>query len=222
MQTLAKRLLDRERTKRFGILDAYRPGCPPMVTATESQRRTYTRSTGCRGRTTRAPSCARRAERMLVRAIRTAVDHDDEGDAVAWRYWTANGLDTASTDVHSDMLTFSEGYVRVGQRPDGTPIALRRDPRFCIAVEDPLNPLETIAAFELLWDEFTGYDYAYLWLPGEQWVAERPRRSARVRCASLGCRRQTVAGPAWRGGRGCRSTRTSFTMRPNVDEVDES
>lgn len=222
MQTLARRLLDRDRVKRLGILEAYRSGCPPMVTATESQRRAYhafskaSRSNYART-IVRAPG-----ERMLVRAIRTAAANDDDGDAVAWRYWTANGLDVASTDVHSDMLSFSEGYVRVGQRGDGSPIALRRDPRFCIAVEDPLNPLRTLAAFELVWDEFTGYDYAYLWLPGEQWVAERKRsgRPPQVTIPGLSVADRRWAGMAYWP----RLTfdAGSFTMRPNVDAVAEA
>lgn len=221
MNILAGRLLNRDRIKRFGILDAYRSGCPPMVTATDSQRRAFhafnkvSRSNFART-VVRAPG-----ERMLVRAIRTAADHDDEGDAVAWRYWTANALDTASTDVHSDMLTFSEGYVRVGQREDGTPIALRRDPRFCIAVEDPLNPLDTLAAFELLWDEYTGYDYAYLWLPGVQWVAERyrPVRPSQVSIPGLSAADRRWAGMAF-WPRLSFDTQ-SFTMRPDIDDVPE-
>jgi hypothetical protein len=222
MQNLAMRLLSRDRVKRLGILEAYRSGCPPMVTATESQRRAYhafskaSRSNYART-IVRAPG-----ERMLVRAIRTAAANDDDGDAVAWRYWTANGLDVASTDVHSDMLSFSEGYVRVGQREDGSPIALRRDPRFCIAVEDPLNPLRTLAAFELVWDEFTGYDYAFLWLPGEQWVAERKRagRPPQVNIPGLSAADRRWAGLAYWPRLSFDAG--SFTMRPNIDEVAEA
>jgi hypothetical protein len=222
MQTLARKLLDRERVKRFGILDAYRSGCPPMVTATDSQRKAWqafnrvSRSNYART-IVRAPG-----ERMLVRAIRTAAANDDTGDQVAWRYWTSNALDVASTDVHTDVLTFSEGYVRVGQREDGTPIALRRDPRFCIAVEDPLDPLETLAAFELVWDEFTGYDYAYLWLAGEQWVADRPRtiRPAQTSIPGVSSTDRRWAGMSWWPR--LSFDPAAFTMRPQLDDVPEA
>jgi hypothetical protein len=222
MQTLARRLLSRDRLQRFGILDAYRAGCPPMVTATDSQRSTFhafnkvSRSNFARA-VVRAP-----AERMSVRSIRTAAANDDRGDEVAWHYWTGCGLDTASTDVNSDTLTFSEGYVRVGVNSAGRPVALRRDPRFMITAQDPIDPSETIAAFELLWDEWTGTEYAYLDLPGEQWVATRKRanRPPQFSIPGLNAADRRWAGMSW-------FPRLSFdpagfTMRPLIDDVPEA
>lgn len=220
MTTLAKQLLDPRRTKRLAVLRAYMENCPPLVTATESQRKAYhafskVSRTGYARTIVRTPG-----ERMLVRAIRTAADNDDEGDQVAWRYWTGSGLDIASTDVHTDMLAYSDGLVRVGLREDGTPIALRRDPRFCIAIEDPLDPMETRAAFELAWDEYTGYDYAYLWLPGEQWVADRLRTSPPTQLSVPGLS-SADRRFKWDWPRLTFDPNT-FTMRPFVDDVDQA
>lgn len=187
MHYLAARLLDRNRTVRLATLDAYRCGCPPLPQLSASDRRGFYRFHRL-SRTNMARKVVRSAgDRMRVRGIRTAAATDSFGDAVAWRYWTDSALDITSTDVHSDMLTFSEAYVRVSITDTGRPIALRRDPRFCIALPDPLNPLKTLVSFELLWDELTQTNYAYLWMlgkdadgqpVGQQWVASTQRSAA--------------------------------------------
>jgi hypothetical protein len=213
MTTLAKQLLDRNRVVRLATLDAYRAGCPPLPYLAPSERKGFyhfhkVSRTNFARTIVRAP-----AQRMAIRSIRTSAAGDDDGDAVAWRYWTANGLDVASTDVHSDMLTFSEAYVRVGVDTDGQPIALRRDPRFCITAQDPLNPNRTIAAFELLWDEWAGRDYAYLWLPGEEWVADRERTSRPGMVSVTGVTGADARRFGWWWPR-LTFDPTSFTMRP--------
>lgn len=221
MQVMAKRLLNRERMLRFATLDAYRSGCPPLLNATESQRKGFYAFTRVARSNVARVIVRGPAERMAMRSIRTAAPSDNNGDAVAWRYVTSAGLDVAQTDVHSDMLTFSEGYVRVGVGPDGNPVALRRDPRFCITAQHPLDPTRTIAAFELLWDEIAGRDYAYLWLPGEQWVASRQRTSRPAAVIVPG----TAAGmrPWSMGGYYPRLSFSvdAFTMRPTRPEVDD-
>lgn len=222
MVQLARRMLNRDRVLRFATLDAYRSGVPPLLTATEAQRRAYyaftrlSRSNFART-IVRAP-----AERMAIRSIRTAAANDDNGDEVAWRYFTGSGLEVAQTDVHSDMLTFSESYVRVAVGDDGRPLAIGSNPMYTIAITDPLNPLRTVAAMQLVWDDLAGVDYAYLWLPGEQWVASRirttkpplltiPGISADVRrWMSIAMVPRLTFDP------------TSFTMRPNVDDVAEA
>jgi hypothetical protein len=162
---------------------------------------------------------------MRVRAIRTAAANDDRGDQVAWRYWTRTGMDVQAPDVFSDMLTFSEGYVRVSLDADGLPVALRRDPRFCIAIPDPLNPLKTLAAFELLWDEVALKDYAYLWIrdggQGRQYVAESPRlvRPRNVVIPGISTSDARRFGWWWPQ---LGFDVASFTMRPNIDDVVEA
>jgi hypothetical protein len=220
MQTLARRLLDRNRVLRLATLEAYRSGCPPLPYLAPSERKGFysfhrvSRSNFAR------TIVNSRVERMRIRSIRTAAANDDSGDQVAWKYFTRNGLDIAAADVHSDMETFSEGYVRVGLDADGQPIALRRDPRFCITAQDPLNSQTTIAAFELVWDEYTGRDYAYLWLPGEQWVADRPRATRPPQYGLSGitttaARRFGYWWPRLSFDAG------SFTMRPDAATVSE-
>lgn len=222
MNYLARQMLDRERLRRFGILDAYRSGCPPLVTATDAQQSAYRAFSRVSRSNFARPVVRAPAERMSVRAIRTAAADDDDGDEVAWRYWTGSGLDVAAPDVHSDLLTFSEAYVRGGVTPEGQPVALRRDPRFVVTAENPLNPMETVAAFELLWDEVAGMDYAILSLPGEEWVAsrERTRRPGQFAIPGLTVQDRRWAGMSWFPR--LTFSPESFTMRPFIDDVPES
>lgn len=221
MQTMARLLLDRNRTIRLATLEAYRAGCPPLPYLAPSERRGFYQFHRVSRTNVARKIVGSVAERMAVRAIRTAAADDDKGDAIAWRYWTENGLDLDSTDVHSDMLTFSEAYVRVGVGEDGRPIALRRDPRFCITVQDPLNPQRTMAAFELLHDEYAGVDYAYLWLPGEQWVASAPRASRPGNVVVSGITTGDARRFGWWWPRLSFNPAT-FTMRPDVASVAEA
>lgn len=221
MTTMAARLLDRQRLIRLAVLRAYRSGCPPLPQVSASQRKGFYEFQRLSRSNFARPIINAPAHRMGIRAIRTAAADDANGDQVAWRYFTANGLDVAATDVHSDLLTFAESYVRVGVNARGVPVALRRDPWSCITMQDPLDPQTTIAAFELLWDENVGRDYAYLWLPGQQWVADRERTgrpgafpvpgllAADARRCGLGFMRQSF-------------DPQSFSMRPLEDDVDEA
>lgn len=216
MQTLARRLLDPNRVKRLATLEAYRAGCPPLPYLAPSERRGFYAFHRV-SRTNFARTIVNaRTERQRIRAIRTAAANDDNGDAVAWRYFSASGLDVAAPDVQSDRWTFSEAYVRVGLGPDGQPMALRRDPRFCITAQDPLNPMRTLAAFELLWDEYAGYEYAYLWLPGQQWVAERPRTMRPPQYSLAGVTTNRRFGFWWPK---LSFSPSAFTVRPNSDDI---
>lgn len=222
MTKLARKLLDRDRLLRLGTLDAYRCGCPPLLNASDSERKAFYAFTRLARSNFARPIVRAPAQRMAVRAIRTAAADDESGDEVAWRYWTSGNLDIDSTDVHSEMLTFSDAYIRVGvDQTTGKPVPLRRDPRFIVTAEDPLNPHETIAAFELLWDEWAGMDYAYLWLPGKQYVATRPRssRPPQFTVPGLGMEARKWSGFAWWPR--LSFDPSAFTMRPDIADVPE-
>lgn len=217
MTRLAARMLATNRLRRFGILDAYRSGRPPLLNASETARRIYYEYLQ-RSRTNFARVVVRApAERMAVRAIRTAAAGDEAGDAQAWAYWTGSGLEVAETDVYSDMLTFAETYMRVAVQADGSPVGLRCDPWATITAPDPLDPLRARAAFHMAWDEWSGATYAYLWLPGVQWVASAPSAPpSRVNVPG------TLTSGHWRreGLPRYSFSPQVFTMRPDRSDVD--
>lgn len=230
MTYMASLLLDRYRALRLGRLQAYLSGCPPMLNLAASDRRGWYRFHEL-SRTNMARKVIRaKADRMKIRSIRTAASTDDRGDVTAWRYFTRSGLPAASKLVHSDQLTFNEGYVRVSLAADGTPVALRRDPRFCIAIDDPLDPLRTLAGFELLWDEFTNTSYAYLWIrgtdetgqpAGQQWVASAPD-VPRPRAVSIPGMTADVARRFGWWWPQLFFDASRFTMRPHLENVPEN
>jgi hypothetical protein len=102
------------------------------------------------------------------------VGDSSEFDKDAWYYWSVNEMKRQSAEVHNDMLGLVWGYAIVG-RPDetGVPIITREDPRQCITEHDPLRPSRVTAALKMYRDEIAEKDYAYLYLPGECYIASR-------------------------------------------------
>lgn len=222
MQMMARRMLAPDRIRRLSMLDAYRRGRPPMMRASTTERDAFYAFQRI-SRTNVARVIVRTpAERMAIRSIRTAVVDDANGDEVAWRYFTGAGLGVAQTDVHSDLFTFSEGYVRVAV--DGEyPVALRRDPRYCITAQDPANPQRTLAAFELCYDDVAQKVFAYLWLPGKQYVAWSPRKTRPLPITIPGTEATSIRGWNVLGYYPRLAfSATAFTMRPDIDEVAEA
>lgn len=111
-------------------------------------------------------------ERMTVFGFR--VGDAKELSKEARRIWSYNELDTFAGDIHSEMLGLRDGYAIVGPPgPDGIPIITHEDPFLVIAEPDPLRPNRVRAALKMYRDEFAGVDTAYLYLPGEVYIAQR-------------------------------------------------
>lgn len=216
MTKLAAKMLDKNRLKRLGILDAYRTGRPPLLHASPSKRQLLYEYLRCTKTNFARVIVRAPAERMAVRSIRTAAADDDNGDQAAWEMWTGAGLDVAETDVYTGMLSFADHYVRVAQGPE-QPVALSCDPWCTITAPDPLNPLKARAAMHLAWDEWTEQVYAYLWLPGQQWVASMPQGTPPPRIIVEG----TQVPGRWRqpGIPRFSFNPQQFTMRPSRDDV---
>lgn len=220
MTRLAAKTLDRHRLLRFAILDAYRAGRPPLLNVSAAKRQVFYDFLRV-SRSNFARVIVRSvAEGMAVRSIRTAAADDERGDQAAWQAFTGSGLDVAETDVHSDMLTFAEAYLRVAVTADDRPVALPAAPWQTIVVPDPLDPLSARAAFHIDWDEWAGKLYAYLWLPGEQWVASADASAPPPRVSVPGIQ---IPG-RWRyeGVRRFSFSPSQFTMRPILDDVPEA
>jgi hypothetical protein len=217
MVQLSKKMLDRERVKRLSLLQAWVDNTPPIAFVSESQQKAFYAFLRM-ARVNMAGAIVRsRVHRMTVRSIKTAAAGDDQGDAVANHYYTTAGLRAAAPAVHQDYCTFGEGYLREFLDPDDEtrPLAVRLDPRYCVTAQDPLNPQRTIAAMYLVWDEWAGRDYAYLWLPGEQWVAERERRVRPTMHSLEGVYRSkedVPSSPYWR----LTFSADTFDMRPEA------
>lgn len=175
------------KQKRLKLLDDYRRGRPALPMASEGWQSLFLRfqrvaRTNFADLIVSAP-----CERMAIRSIRTAAAEDDSGDELAWSIWTENHLDIDATDVHRDMLGLGEGFVSISVDDDAPadenglkmPVICAEDPRQVITEQDTRNPRKTLAALKVFHDPAAGMDYAYLWLPGQQWVAYKQRKGTR-------------------------------------------
>lgn len=166
------------KQRRLKLLDDYRCGRPPLPMASEEWQSTFRKFQRVARSNFADLIVSAPCERMSIRSIRTAAADDDTGDSLAWSMWMSNNLDVDATDVHRDMLTFGEAYVSISMPDDAdVPVIVGEDPRQVITEQDPINPRKTLAAFKIFHDQLTSTDYAYLWLPGQQWVATRQRNA---------------------------------------------
>jgi hypothetical protein len=164
---------------RLRALEDYRQGRPPLVLGSQRLQSAFYRFQRQARSNFAELIVSAMTERMSVRSIRTAAANDDNGDQVAWRLWTANNLDVGSTDVHDDMGTYGWTYVAVAApAADGEePVVTIEDPRQVTTAQDPIRPDREVAAFKIFHDDVRDMDFVYLWLPGEKWVARRPRKA---------------------------------------------
>jgi len=168
--------------KRFQILEDYYTGRPPLPWGSEATRSRFyrfqqTSRTNFASLIVRAP-----CERTGIRSVATAVDNDVDGDAQAWRLITGNDLDISMSEVARMSRKFGRAYLSVSAPDPGEELAIitAEDPRQVITEADPVRPRRVRAAFKLYHDSEAEMDVAVLWLPGEKWVATRPRKAATV------------------------------------------
>lgn|GEM_PF-418493 len=177
MQQLWRQLKDEQ--PRLDRLDRYRRGQPEIVMGSERLRSAFFRFQNMSRSNFAELIVSAMTNRMAVRSIRTAAAEDDNGDQAAWRIHAANGLDVGQTDLYRLMGTFGGAFVAVGtpEAPGDEPVVTVEDPRQVITAQDALRPTKTVAAFKLYHDVQAQMDYAILWLPGQKWVAQRPRKA---------------------------------------------
>lgn len=116
--------------------------------------------------------------RMKIRGIRTAVDSDEGGDALAFTEWRRARGKLFTLDIHKMMLAMSLSYGIVGKDSDGGLLVTAEDPRLVTAICDPANPYKVLAGLKLFHDDVNDADVAYLYLPGRLMVAKKPRKRA--------------------------------------------
>ncbi len=179
MKRLFDQLNDPRRRKRLQLLHDYYKGRAQLPAGADAARESFEgfqkkARTNYAGMVVSATS-----ERMRIIGFRSAVDSDVTGDATVAAVWRRAGMRVAQTKVHDKMLALGESYVIVGpvDEETGAPLITAEDPRTMIAEEAPENPNRLLAALKFLHDSAAGEDRAYLFLPGELWVARRKRSS---------------------------------------------
>lgn len=172
----------RAERRRLDRLDRYRRGQPDLVIGSRRLHTAFYRFQQQSRSNFAELIVTAMTERMSLRSFQTAAVDDDNGDSAAYRIWSANHLDVGETDFYDDLGTFGVAYCAQGAplEPGGEPVITIEDPRQMITRQHPLNPLKTIAAFKVFHDSVRRTDYAYLWLPGQMFVAQRSGAKARA------------------------------------------
>ena len=117
-------------------------------------------------------------ERMQLVGFKTGADDGDDGDQVAHQIMRANRLSVDQADVHTHMLSLGDAYGIVFGRDDSDlPVITGEDPRQVVTIHDPIDQSQVRAAAKIFHDTEADEDVAFLWLPGEQHVAVKPRRA---------------------------------------------
>lgn len=115
-------------------------------------------------------------DRIILNGFRTGADDDENGDKAARDILSANGLRVEYGDLHNYVFAMGVGYTIVGGPSAGSagqPTVTVEDPRQVITEHDPVNNRRVRAALKIFTDDVTGEDLAYLYLPGQVFVATR-------------------------------------------------
>jgi len=169
------------RQDQLELLWNYYQGNPPMPTGAENARPVFQAFQRKARSNFAALIVDAMVERLRVRAIRTAVDNDDDGDADAWALFRRNRLHLGLGDTIRWATLFGESYMSAqaprvaGQRA----VILPEHPAQTIAVTSPENPYQPRAALKMVNDPVTGIDRAHLWLPGTNGTPARHYVAAR-------------------------------------------
>lgn len=175
MDRLFRRLSDQKRWDRLEGLHKRYHGDPPLPEGNDVARELFT-AFQRKARTNYAElAVSAVSERMRPVGFRTAVDGDETGDSDAIDIWLRARMNIIAADVHDLMLNLGEAFVIVGWMDEqrGVPIVTAEDPRWMVGEPDPTDPYRLRAALKFLRDDIEGEDRAYLYLPGEVWVAKR-------------------------------------------------
>jgi hypothetical protein len=175
MDRLFRRLSDQKRHDRLHLLHERYHGRPPLPEGNDVARELFT-AFQRKARTNYAElAVSAVSERMKPVGFRTAVDGDETGDTEAIQIWSRARMNIICADVHDLMLNLGEAFLIVGWMDEGrgVPVVTAEDPRFMVGEPDPMDPYRLRAALKFLRDDIEGEDRAYLYLPGEVWVAKR-------------------------------------------------
>lgn len=162
------------------FIDDYLRGDPPLRDDIHSDWSAPFRQFLRMGRMNVAPLLiSSTANRMTVRDFRTAAANDELGDIEARALMRRNNLRLKTREVHDDMLGLGDGYTIVTP-PDSArawSLITAESPMQCITAHDPATGA-TLAGLKMFRDDWDASDWAYLFLPGELYVARADVRSS--------------------------------------------
>ncbi|OHU68825.1 hypothetical protein BKG86_01860 [Mycobacteroides chelonae] len=164
--------VQRYRLPRNQVLDmlwSYRTGDPPLPLVAEEYQEVF-RDVMRKARSNYAPMCVNAMlDRMELQAVSTLADSDTNGDDVAAQIMEDSGFLAVFKDLLDFVFSMAEGYgMVVPGNPYPTIHAI--DPRRCVGIPDPENPIRLCAAIVREWDPIEEQHKAYVFLPGQKWT----------------------------------------------------
>lgn len=109
-------------------------------------------------------------DRMELQAVSTQKDQDTNGDDLAAEIMEESGFGAKFKEALEFLFTMSESYLMAVPGPQGgVPTIHAIDPRRCVGIPDPVNPLRLRAALVKQFDHVTDEHVSHLYLPGERW-----------------------------------------------------
>lgn len=150
-------------------LHSYVAGNPPLPKGVETMRPAYQDVQKLSRVNLAESSVTAVSDRISVRAIRTALATDLDGDSLAMEIWRENNLDIELSDVVENMLGMRDGYMIVGLDPDDSTrvVITGEDPRQVVTIHNPVRQADVRAAMKIFHDADAQRDYAYVFLAGE-------------------------------------------------------
>jgi hypothetical protein len=173
MRRLFFMLGDTRRQNRLNLLRRYRLGDPPVPNGADAMRDAYEAFVRKARLNLAELVVSAVADRVQPVGFQTGQDDDETGDEEAGAMWRRSGMDVEAASVHDMVFTYGETYVIVGPKDEltGAPIITPEDPRYMIGDPDPSRPRFLRAALKVVYDDLTGEDRAYLYMPGGIFVA---------------------------------------------------
>lgn len=185
---------NQERQQRLKKLRAYRRGDPPAPSGVEGAREVYDAFVRKARLNLAELVTSALGDRIQPVGFQTGADDDETGDEEAGAMWRRAGMDVESANVHDMVLTYGEAYVIVGPKDEltGAPIVTAEDPRYIVGDPDPARPRYLRAALKVVYDDTTDEDRAYLYLPGQIWVARNTKTQRAANSLQAGTSRAPV------------------------------
>lgn len=194
LKRMFHKLGNEQRRKRLARLRAYRLGDPPVPAGADAAREAYEAFMKKARLNLAELVVSALADRIQPVGVQTGQDDDETGDEEAGALWRRAGMDVESADVHDMVLTYGEAYVIVGPRDEltGAPIVTAEDPRHIVGDPDPARPRFLRAALKVVYDDVTDEDRAYLYLPGQIYVARNTKTQKAASSLQAGTERAPV------------------------------
>lgn len=150
---LSARRADQDEARKFA------DGVHPLAESRESSAR-FKRMAGLTTTNLCGLAVEATAERMDVEGIRVGDEPDSDDDA--WRLWQESNFDAGSQECVTSALIYGRSFVSVDPTSDG-PRLRYEDPRQVVVAYTPDG--HRPAALKVFTDEWTGDEFATLYLP---------------------------------------------------------